>query len=141
MAEPGSFFEGHLRTANFSEISSGANASTEVVLASHRRYAETAGLRRVAAAVENLQSELARAREGSAACVLPLGQAAGFLSKTVLPERLDGERRQVLRRVSALEGAVRTGLPFPKTRRVVYEGGEPSTLAGWVRFEALALLG
>jgi hypothetical protein len=31
--------------------------------------------------------------------------------------------------------AVKTGLPFPKTRRIVFEGGNPAYLPGWVLLE------
>jgi CRISPR-associated protein Csm5 len=31
--------------------------------------------------------------------------------------------------------AIQTGLPFPKTRRVVFLENRPATLPGWVRLE------
>jgi hypothetical protein len=31
--------------------------------------------------------------------------------------------------------AIQTGMPFPKTRRVVFEGNQPSSLPGWVMLE------
>ena len=32
-------------------------------------------------------------------------------------------------------GTIQSGLPFPKTRRIVFLAGQPATLAGFVHFE------
>ena len=43
--------------------------------------------------------------------------------------------RSILRHFSLYQKAVQTGLPFPKTRRIVFEGGRPAYLPGWVLLE------
>jgi hypothetical protein len=47
----------------------------------------------------------------------------------------DPNYRSILRHVSLYQKAVQTGLPFPKTRRIVFEGGRPAFLPGWVLLE------
>jgi hypothetical protein len=37
--------------------------------------------------------------------------------------------------VSQHQQAIQTGLPFPKTRRIAFEGGRPAFLPGWVLLE------
>ena len=31
--------------------------------------------------------------------------------------------------------AIQTGMPFPKTRRVIFEDNQPASLPGWVMLE------
>jgi len=47
----------------------------------------------------------------------------------------DPNYRTILRHVSLYQKAVQTGLPFPKTRRIVFQGGQPAYLPGWVVLE------
>jgi hypothetical protein len=41
-----------------------------------------------------------------------------------------------MKRDSFYQAALRTGMPFPKTRKVIFEGGKPANLPGWVLIEA-----
>jgi CRISPR-associated protein Csm5 len=43
--------------------------------------------------------------------------------------------RQILRQVPIYQKALQTGLPFPKTRRVIFQQGHPASLPGWVMLE------
>ena len=40
--------------------------------------------------------------------------------------------REILGRLSYYSKAIRSGLPFPKTRRIVFLQDRPGTLPGWV---------
>ena len=43
--------------------------------------------------------------------------------------------RSVLKQYSIYDRVLQTGLPFPKTRRVIFEGNQPASLPGWVLLE------
>jgi CRISPR-associated protein Csm5 len=45
--------------------------------------------------------------------------------------------RSILRRHPLYTRTMQTGLPFPKTRRVVFLNDEPAALPGWVRVDFL----
>jgi CRISPR-associated protein Csm5 len=105
------------------------------LLDAHREYANTAGLSRVGASLEAVSSLLEEIRQRRDACVINLGWAGGFLGKTAFLDTANEDFRKLLRSAPAQERAVRTGLPFPKTRRVVFEKGEPANLAGWAMLE------
>jgi len=58
-----------------------------------------------------------------------------MLSKISVADTADPGYRSILRHVSLYKQAVQTGLPFPKTRKIVFEGGRPAYLPGWVLLE------
>jgi len=86
-------------------------------------------------AIAALERKVEEVREAGGACVLPLGWAAGFLSKVANLDTTDEPFRQVLRQIPFYARAVQSGLPFPKTRRIVFLENQPATLAGWVLLE------
>jgi CRISPR-associated protein Csm5 len=43
--------------------------------------------------------------------------------------------RKILRAIPPLARSIRDNVPFPKTRRIVFANGQPSTLPGWVKFD------
>ena len=45
------------------------------------------------------------------------------------------QRRKILRSMPLYQRAIQTGMPFPKPRRVVFEGNQPASLPGWVMLE------
>jgi CRISPR-associated protein Csm5 len=51
------------------------------------------------------------------------------------PATDDDTYRKVLRQLPFYARAIQTGLPFPKTRRVVFLSGQPAMLPGWVRLD------
>ena len=155
MADPGTAFEGVWRENEFlnredvrqslrwgapvtrASLFESANRYAEKQLELHAQYAAWTGLTALAAAVADLQSKLATARsEGR--CLLAIGWGAGFLSKSASPG-LDGETgpeyRRVLGALPYYERAIKSGLPFPKTRRVVFLKNKPATLPGWVELQ------
>ena len=108
-----------------------ANRYAEKQLELHARYAVWTGLETLAASVAELQQQLAVARrEGR--CLLAIGWGAGFLSKSAAIGVADEDHRGVLGTTSFYERAIKSGLPFPKTRRIVYLKNQPATLPGWV---------
>lgn len=112
-----------------------ANRYAEAQLDLHRGYADLAGLDSLRQALEVLKAELASTRALPLACLLCLGWGGGFLSKAGFLETEQEAYRKILRALPAIGKGLRDGLPFPKTRRVVFAGGQPSTLPGWVRLQ------
>ncbi|MEZ5399403.1 MAG: type III-A CRISPR-associated RAMP protein Csm5 [Bryobacteraceae bacterium] len=109
-----------------------ANRYAEIALAHHRGFAEVTGLTRLAAGIQALQTKLGEARETGSACLLSIGWGGGLLGKTAWPKVADPVFRKVMADLPFYSRAVRTGMPFPKTRQVVFEQGQPATLPGWV---------
>jgi CRISPR-associated protein Csm5 len=65
-------------------------------------------------------------------CLLAIGWGAGFLSKSAAIGAGEEDYRKVLGVLPYYERAIKSGLPFPKTRRVVFLKNKPATLPGWV---------
>jgi CRISPR-associated protein Csm5 len=82
-----------------------------------------------------LNDELASARNSNLTCLLCMGWGGGFLSKSGFLDTTEEAYRKLLRSVPAFSRSVREGVPFPKTRRVVFLRGQPAMLPGWVRFQ------
>jgi CRISPR-associated protein Csm5 len=149
MADPGTAFEGIWRENEFLNrdevrqmlrwsspvtrelLFDAANRYAEKQLELHARYAGWTGLAGLAASVAELQTKLAAARaEGG--CLLAVGWGTGFLSKSAAIGTEEEEHRKVLVTLPYYERAIKSGLPFPKTRRVVFLKNKPATLPGWV---------
>jgi hypothetical protein len=137
MAVPGAVFQGawQERSANArGKIFQAVNQYAGAVLRLHKQYAEATGLEQVRAAVAALEDRLASLHPEQA-CVLPLGWGGSLFGKTAWIEKDAAEYRALLGKVPFYARAVASGLPFPKTRRIVFEGGQPATLPGWVLLE------
>ncbi len=112
-----------------------ANSYASAQLAAHAHYAEVTSLAGLHATVEKLKADLASAGEAPLACLLSLGWGGGFLSKAGFLETDHAAYRKILKAVPAVDSTLRENLPFPKTRRVVFIKGQPSSLPGWVRVQ------
>jgi CRISPR-associated protein Csm5 len=112
-----------------------ANSHAAELIATQRRYAEQAKFARILASLDAVESRLNEVRGRNDACLLNIGWAGGFLSKTAFLDTASEDYRKLLGRLPYYERAIRTGLPFPKTRRIIFEQNQPSTLAGWVTLE------
>ncbi len=153
MAVPGASFEGEWRERSFFEnpdiaralgwrsapdvqiILDGCNRYASAQLDLHAQYAEVAGLAGISETVQRLRSEIAAAEQAPLSCLLSIGWGSGFLSKAgFLDTNLDSYRT-ILRSVPAIGRSIRDGVPFPKTRRVVFSNGQPSSLPGWIRLQ------
>ncbi|HLH03167.1 MAG TPA: type III-A CRISPR-associated RAMP protein Csm5 [Bryobacteraceae bacterium] len=153
MAAPGTTFSGEWLERSFLEnpeltralgwrsvpdlagIFNAANEFAAAQLKLHAQFAEMAGLERVQSALARLEAELAAAREKPLSCLIALGWGAGFLSKAAVLDTDNAAYRKILRAVPAIGRSLRDNVPFPKTRHVVFQGGQPATLPGWVRLE------
>ncbi len=153
MAAPGATFEGRWDERAFFEnpeftralgwrsvpdpnaILEAANQHAAAQLELHARYAEVSKLTAMQHAVQTLQTELASTRNVQLTCLLSMGAGGGFLSKGAFLDTGNEAYRSILRSVPSFGKALRDGLPFPKTRRIVFFGGQPATIPGWVRVE------
>lgn len=138
MATPGTTFEGTWseKTAqDRTRLFQSANKYAAGQLAKHKQYAETAGLARVGALVSALEERLKEISASPNYCMLSVGWGGGMHSKVACPDTGSAAYRSVLKQYPLYERALQTGLPFPKTRRVIFEGGQPSSLPGWVVLE------
>lgn len=97
----------------------------------HAQYAGWTGLSALAASVASLQSRLEVVRN-SGGCLLAVGLGAGLLSKSAAIGGPEADYRKVLGMLPFYERAIQSGLPFPKTRRIVFLKNKPASLAGWI---------
>lgn len=112
-----------------------ANRYTGIVLEQHWRYAEATGLEHLAQGLAAVQARLDAVRESGSACVLAVGWGAGLIPKLAWPRVDDEGFRRILSANSPFSRAIRTGLPFPKTRKIVFQENRPAALPGWVLLE------
>ena len=156
MASPGTIFEGtyggHVERlsdpellkmlrwkepATLKTMAEGANAFARQLLGTEAIFAERAGLAQLAKCIEELQAKLETADQEAGECLMPLGWGGGFLSKTAFGKTENEQYRKLLRLVPFYQKAMASGLPFPKTRRIVHCNGQPASLAGWVKLQLL----
>jgi CRISPR-associated protein Csm5 len=153
MASPGTIFEGEWRMSTFlaqPEISKAlrrrnrvdapavfgfVNAYTEQLLRVQKQYAQSTGLSVLRSNLEQLESRLTQVSQSGNGCILSIGWGAGFLSKTAFLDTQQEPYREILRQVGFYARAIQSGLPFPKTRRIVFLANQPATLAGFVHLE------
>ena len=152
MAAPGTVFEGDFRMpalfrqaetsrafrwkspAGAAEIVKAANHAAALLLNSHRKFSETAGLPHLAALCDAL---LKRVEEAQAAgrFLTCIGWGTGLLAKTLWTAAAEESMREGLRPVPGYGQALRSGMPFPKTRRLIIRDGRPASIPGWVEVE------
>jgi len=145
MAVPGTVFEGEWHENPFARKKRGAtdaaamfelaNGYAERLLQLQRQYAEWTGMAGLRSTIDQLAARLAEIRQFSRGCLLALGWSAGFLSKVSYLNTEDEASRQILRQVGLYTKAIQSGMPFPKTRRIVFLGNQPAALAGFVHLE------
>lgn len=154
MAGPGSTFEGVWQEKAFFEqpeilralgwhepvrrpqLFDAANHYAAALLAVHKNYAARIGLELFAKSIEQLEAQLSGART-SEACLLPLGWGAGLLGKSAWLDTANPDYQQVLKNLSLYNRALDSGMPFPKTRHVVFLNNQPAALPGWARLEVI----
>jgi CRISPR-associated protein Csm5 len=153
MAPPGTVFEGDwgepaalqkpellqaLRwkePAGAAQFAAAANLLAERLLAIQKAYAEQAGLRIVGMSVDALTRRLAELRALGNACLLNIGWGNGLLAKTAVLDNDAARLREMLRDHPLYSSAIRTGMAFPKTRKIVFMSDRPATLPGWVQLQ------
>lgn len=122
------------RTLTRRALFAAANKYAGAQLALHRQYATWTGITALAETIADLEEKLHQA-EGGGACLLSIGWGGGFTSKAASPDTTGEDYRKILGAQSFYQRAIQSGLPFPKTRRVVFTGDKPTTLPGWVFLE------
>jgi CRISPR-associated protein Csm5 len=153
MAAPGTVFEGVWRENAFlaqpeiaralrwrepvtgARILTAANRYAARLLAIQKQYAASAGLALLVESIEHLEKWLAHVQEQGSACLLSMGWGSGLLAKTGWLETDNEAYREAMRQVPLYGRALATGLPFPKTRRIVFLNNQPATLPGWAVME------
>jgi CRISPR-associated protein Csm5 len=156
MASPSAVFEGSwrenqflaqpeiLRALNWREpmtratLFEAANHYALALLDAHKRYAEGAGLSLVKQDLERLENRLAEVRQGGNACLLPLGWGGGLLAHVAWLKTDDPVYREIIGQTRLYSRSMFPGLPFPKTRRIVFLEDRPATLPGWALLEVAA---
>lgn len=139
MAQPGTSFEGNWQEKNpgtRARILEAANQHAMQLIALQKQYAAWTGLTALTSLLTALEERLNSLEKG-AACMLCLGWGGGLLAKSawISPEKDAEDYKKILRALPFYARAVNSGLPFPKTRRVVFQNGDPASLPGWAVLE------
>jgi CRISPR-associated protein Csm5 len=153
MAAPGTAFEGAWQERSFfaqpetvramrwkepvgrAQIFAASNQYAARLLSLHKQYADHTGLTLLRQNLEKMEARLAEVSASGTGCLLSIGWGGGLLGKSAFLDTQDEAYRQILREVPFYGRAIRSGLPFPKTRRIVFFGNQPATLPGWVLLE------
>jgi len=112
-------------------ILSAANRYAASQLDLHYHYAQAAGLIGLQQTVDQLRSKLQEVEANPHSCLLCLGWGAGFLSKVSFHDTESEAYRKVLRAIPSISKAIRDKVLFPKTRRIIFTNGKPTSIAGW----------
>jgi CRISPR-associated protein Csm5 len=140
MASAGTFFEGlwsNKAPQDRTKLFQSCNRYAQKLLAHHKTYAELAGLTHLHVTIGDLEKKAAEAASRPDACVLSIGWGGGLLGKSAYLETEDESYRKILRQTNFYQRAIQTGLPFPKTRKIVFQGNQPASLPGYVLLEVL----
>lgn len=153
MAIPGTVFEGTLaqpaffnqtetlRALNWKEspgplrYAAAANALAARILSSQRKWAELAGLASVLRSIDILEQRRRDLESSATGCLVCLGWGTGYLAKAAEPDAAQPDAARALKALPVTAAPARSGLPFPKTRRVVFSGEQPATLPGWAALQ------
>ncbi len=153
MAAPGTSFEGSWRENAFlaqpevarmlrwrepvdgARLLKAANDYAARLLAIQKQYAAWTRLALLDRSIGELEGRLEAARSSGNACLLALGWGSGLLAKTGWLDTDAQAWRQVMRQVPLYARAIESGLPVPKTRRIVFLANQPATLPGWALLE------
>ena len=158
MAAPGSTFEGPWNENHFFDhpevrrilrwrepvtreaVFAAANQYAAKQLDAHAKYAEVTGLSALATQIANLRESLNKA-QSNGSCLLSIGWGAGFLGKSALLDTTAPDARKILQAQNTYARAIQSGLPFPKTRRIVFLANQPATVPGWIDLSVLSAHG
>jgi CRISPR-associated protein Csm5 len=139
MAAPGTAFEGAWEERSISDrnrIFQAANRYAAGLIARHKEYANWCGLTRLGATLGELDERLQAIQQRPNMCMLSIGWGGGILGKSAYLDTQDESYRKILRSIPLYQRAIQTGLPFPKTRRIIFQDQQPANLPGWVALEA-----
>jgi CRISPR-associated protein Csm5 len=140
MAVPGTTFEGQWDEKSAPDrqrLFQASNKYAAAQLAQNKQYAALLGLLRLGSSMQELEKKLESIGSRQDACLLAIGWGGGLLSKVAVGDTADADYRSILKHIALFQRAIETGLPFPKTRKIVFEGGQPSCLPGWAVLEVM----
>jgi len=140
MASPGTLFEGLWSSKapqDRTKLFQACNRYASKLLQHHKTYAELAGLPSLRATLADLEQKAGETAQRPDACILSIGWGGGLIGKSAYLDTQDESYRKILRLSPVYQRAIQTGLPFPKTRRVVFQGNQPTSLPGYVLFEVI----
>jgi CRISPR-associated protein Csm5 len=153
MAAPGTIFEGTWRENSYlaqpevlrslrwrepvttASLLDAANHYAAQLLHIQKQYAVWAGLSLLEKNLDQITAQLEAVRAGGRACLVALGWGSGLLAKTGWLDTDAAAYREFLSEVPLYSRAIQPGLPFPKTRRIVFLSNQPATLPGWALLE------
>lgn len=153
MAVPGTLFEGAWQdrpffsqpeilkalrwreAATHETLSDAANIWAASQLALQSNYAKQTNLPILGQVLGELTKRLEMIRGAKRGCLLQIGFGGGFSAKAAMGDSSPTAYREVLRQMPFYAQALATGLPFPKTRQVVFLENTPAALPGWVHLE------
>lgn len=138
MAAPGTAFEGSWQersAGDRAKLFHASNRYAAALVAHHKKYAEWAGLARLGALLGQIEGRIAEIGNRQDICLLSIGWGGGLLGKSAYLETQDDSYRNILRNMPLYQRAIQTGLPFPKTRRVIFQDGQPTSLPGWMMLQ------
>jgi CRISPR-associated protein Csm5 len=153
MAVPGAIFSGSWDERTFFEnqdllhalgwrstpevrtITDAANQYASAQLNLHSQFADASGLTVLQNGIKRLKEELESAQNSTFTCLLSLGWGGGFVSKSAFLDTNLDHYRKILRSIPAIAKGIRENVPFPKTRRVIFTGGQPAAIPGWIKLE------
>jgi len=127
---------GWRQTVEKEKVFSAANDYAAALLTLHKSYAERTGMQLLSKTLDEIEARLADARN-SGACLLSLGWGGGLIGKSAWLDTANEDYRQILKSVAVYNNPLASGLPFPKTRRIIFLNDQPASLPGWARFEIL----
>jgi CRISPR-associated protein Csm5 len=140
MALPGASFEGawsERSPQDRARLFQASNHYAAGQLARHKQFAQWCGLARLGATVQALEERLQEISSRQDACLLSIGWGGGLHSKVAYLDTDSASFRSVIRQFPLYQKAIQTGLPFPKTRRIIFESNQPASLPGWVALEVV----
>lgn len=138
MAVPGTLFEGAWKEkVDHKQLADASNLWAANQLAIQKQYAQRSGLPILNQILGELEKRLDIIRGGNRGCLLQIGWGGGFSAKAGLGDTSAPAYREILKKMPFYSSALATGLPFPKTRRVVYLENTPAALPGWIHLEWL----
>jgi len=138
MAAPGTAFLGEWREKSAQDrgkLFQASNKHASALIAKQKDYAAVAGLPYLGATLAALEGRAGEIGERSDVCLLSIGWGGGLLAKSAYLNTQDESYRRILRHVPLYQKAIESGLPFPKTRRILFQQNQPASLPGWVMLE------
>ena len=113
------------------QLAEAANLWAAQAIELHQQYAERLKLSGLYTELDRLKQAVADARTRPGSCVVCLGWNAGLIGKSATLDTQSESALSLMRQLPYYQRAIQTGLPFPKTRRIIFRDGLPATLRGW----------